>query len=115
MTEQTPVGHCRDDDVDYYIGRGHQGASLGDVPVGVNGWLGNPYTLSDHEREESISKFKQDLEEAITDPLIRQKIAELHGQTLGCWCRRVDESEPACHGDVIAEKADEIASERKTL
>jgi len=71
--------------------------------IGNRGWLGNPYALDDgYTREESIQQFREDFHSRLAEPEFRQAVNELEGKTLGCWCRSVDEDEPACHGDVIA-------------
>jgi hypothetical protein len=113
MTEHTPVGHTKQDETDVYIGRGNNGRQFKTVPIGEWGWLGNPYTLEDHSREESIRRFKRELVGTLiidADPNYRQAIGELSGQTLGCWCRSITDDAPRCHGDVIAWAADELAA-----
>jgi len=69
---------------------------------GKRGWLGNPFTVENHSRQESIEKFRQAFEDKLErDNEFRNAVADLQGKTLGCWCQSVDESEPACHGEVI--------------
>lgn len=81
------------------------------TPIGKRGWLGNPYPESEYCREECIEAFRADFEALIeADDEFRDAVRDLHGQTLGCWCRSVDEDEPACHGDIIAEWADRLAT-----
>jgi hypothetical protein len=83
-----------------------------DAPLGQRGWLGNPFTLEDHTRAESIARFRELFEWRLeADPRFRAAVAGLAGETLGCWCRSVDADAPACHGDVIAEHADRLAAE----
>jgi hypothetical protein len=102
------VGHCRQDDVDVYIGRhGGSDSHLLNTAIGEPGWLGNPFPLSTFDREESIAAFTKALTTRIDrEPLFARALAEqVHGQVLGCWCRRLDEVEPICHGDVLVDAA----------
>jgi hypothetical protein len=108
---ETRVGHCKHDDCDEYAGRGPGGRDFIETEVGERGWLGNPFTLEDHSREESIRKFHVAFEIALArDAELREAVAELSGMTLGCWCQRLDEDGPPCHGEVIAEHADRLAA-----
>jgi hypothetical protein len=82
------------------------------TPVGQRGWLGNPNTVEDHGREGSIERFRKAFEYRIdNDAEFRAAVQDLAGQTLGCWCQRVDDDSPACHGEVIAEWADRLTEE----
>lgn len=111
-SDRTRVGHCKQDETDVYAGRGPDGRNLIDTRVGERGWLGNPHTLEDHTREKSIERFRIDFEEKLArDPTFAAAVADLSGKTLGCWCQRLDEDEPACHAEVIAEHADRISEE----
>lgn len=111
VKERTRVGHCKQDDVDQYAGRGPGNANINTAaPGAVRGWLGNPYTLDDYTREESIEKFREDFEAKLeNDEAFREAVADLSGSVLGCWCQRLDEDEPACHAEIIAEHADRMA------
>lgn len=103
----TKVGHCKADNTDQYVGRGPNGRDMTNTPVGERGWLGNPYSLDSHSREESVEKFARDFCERLqADSNFAEAVASLKGDVLGCWCQGVDESEPACHAEVIAEAAD---------
>lgn len=85
------VVHCKKESYDVYIGR----PSI---------W-GNPFshktgTLAKYKtetREEAVSKFKEYL---ISNKDLMERITELKGKTLGCWC-----SPQSCHGDVLLEIA----------
>jgi len=109
-TDRTRVGHCKADETDVYAGRGPNGRHmLSTGHPGARGWLGNPFTMENHTREESIEKF----EEAFVDKIQRDDefataVADLSGKTLGCWCQQLDDDSPACHAEVIAEHADEL-------
>jgi len=112
MNNETKVGHCRKDETDVYIGRGKNSLGMQANPVGTRGWLGNPYTVEEYDREESIAKFRKTFEARIeSDAQFRKAVSNLHGKTLGCWCQTVSQDEPACHGEVIAEWADKLATE----
>jgi len=101
---ETQVGHCKRDETDVYIGRGQDADDMLDVNPTRRGWLGNPFTLDGHSREESIRRFRMVFEWRLeADPEFREAVKALHGKTLGCWCQGVDEKYPACHGEVIAE------------
>lgn len=106
----TRVGHCKADETDVYVGRGPDGSHMNNTPrAGERGWLGNPYTLEEYSRSESIALFRRDFEERLErSPEIRRAVEELQGKTLGCWCQRLDEDSPSCHGEVIAEWADKL-------
>lgn len=117
MKEQrkTRVGHCKADETDVYVGRGPGGRDMLETPIGKRGWLGNPHTVDDHGREGSIKRFRKAFEHRLeNDPEFRERVRELHGKVLGCWCQRVDQDGPACHAEVIAEHADRLAHEEAT-
>ena len=79
-----PVVHFRKDPYDVYIARPSK-------------W-GNPFKIGiDGDRREVIEKYRLWL---LEQPELMTEIAELHGKTLGCWCRPY-----FCHGDVILEIA----------
>lgn len=109
-TKRTRVGHCKADETDEYAGRGKGGRHMNNTEIGVRGWLGNPHRLDDgYTREESISLFRDDFEARLRgDEEFREAVAELSGKVLGCWCQSLDENEPACHAEVIAEHADRL-------
>jgi hypothetical protein len=110
---RTRVGHCKADETDEYVGRGQNGRHMLSVgKPGLRGWLGNPFTMEDYSREESIEKFREAFADKLDrHPEFRDAVRDLAGQTLGCWCQRLDEDSPACHAEVIAEKADKLARE----
>lgn len=110
---ETRVGHWMVDDADIYIGRaGPDGdRDITNTDLGERGGLGNPFRLTDHDRDESVSRFlRLALDRVDTDREFRRYLAEeVHGSTLGCWCRSLDEDRPVCHGDVLAKLADALA------
>lgn len=84
---ETKVVHCKREKYDIYIGRPSK-------------W-GNPFEIGkDGTREEVIERYRQYI---FMDVKLRRELGELKGKTLGCWC-----SPEACHGDVLAELADEV-------
>lgn len=102
------VGKIHEDETDVYIGRGEGGdVHILNSEVGEYGWLGNPYPLSDYDREESIARFTRDFLDRIeSDKEFRHAVAELKGENLGCFCQNLEDEGPACHGEVIAHVAD---------
>lgn len=89
---QTRVVHCKKEPYQVYIGR----PSL---------W-GNPFEIGKHgTREEVIEKYRHYVK---NDPLLMDKIMELDGKILGCWC-----APKPCHGDVLIEIISEIKAKRK--
>lgn len=121
---KTRVGHCQKDDCDVYIGRGSGQRSMKDGEIGKRGWIGNPFVPEKNARqahydaesitvvgslEESVAKFAVAMKARLeTDPEFRSAVAELAGQDLGCFCQRLDEERPACHGEVIAHYAEQL-------
>jgi hypothetical protein len=110
-SEQTRVGHCKADETDVYVGRGQHGRHMLSVAKpGTRGWLGNPFSLGDHDRAESIERFRAAFERKLErDDKFREAVGDLSGQVLGCWCQQLDDDSPACHGEIIADHADRIA------
>jgi hypothetical protein len=110
-TRKTRVGHCKADETDVYAGRGQNNAHIGNTEVGNRGWLGNPFTVDDHDRAEAISKYRRVFHlRIVRDDEFREAVKELAGQSLGCWCQRLDEDGPACHAEVIAKWADRLSN-----
>ena len=109
--KKTRVGHCKKDAYDVYIGRGDRGdAHLLNTPIGTQGWLGNPFPGSEYSRTESIERFRAVFEARLADDdEFRIAIRELTGQILGCWCQRLGNDGPGCHGEVIAKWTDRLA------
>ena len=87
VVNKTRVVHCKKEPFDVYIGRPSK-------------W-GNPFKIGkDGSREEVIQKYRHWI---LANPvLVAQLTTELKGKRLGCWCKPY-----ACHGDVLAELADE--------
>lgn len=98
IPQKTTVVHITQT-YDVYIGRrGH----------GQDGYFGNPHPVGKpcqacggitHDRTTAIEAFRADFQERIkTDDSYRQKILDLRGKRLGCFC-----APRACHGDIIAD------------
>lgn len=108
--EPTQVGHCKKDDIDIYIGRGNYGdAHFLNTEPRKRGWLGNPFPVDEHGRVQCVERFRTEFEAALEeDDELRDAVASLRGKTLGCWCQRLDDDGPLCHGEIIAEWADKL-------
>lgn len=84
-----PSSLVQDEDA-VYIGRANRRYAL---PKSM--WA-NPFAIGrDGARDEVIAKYRAWL---LDHPLLLQRLRELEGKTLICWCKPA-----ACHGDVIAE------------
>ncbi len=83
----TQVVHCKKEPFDVYIGRPSR-------------W-GNPFKIGkDGSREEVIQKYRHWI---LANPVLMAQVpSESKGKKLGCWCKP-----NACHGNVLAELADE--------
>ena len=72
-----------------------------DIYIGRPSKWGNPFRIGkDGSREDVIQKYRDWI--LANSNLMAQLPLELKGKTLGCWCKP-----NACHGDVLAELADE--------
>lgn len=97
------VVHCMREKYDVYIGRGK---SI---------W-GNPFshkvgTMADFKvetREEAISRYREYI---LKQPKLIEKLPNLKGKTLGCWCKTPENPDTPCHGDVLVELIKETLSE----
>jgi len=86
----TTVVHCKKKPYDVYIGRPSK-------------W-GNPFLIGkDGTREEVIEKYEDYL---LNNVKLLNDLWELQNKRLGCWC-----APKACHGDVLAEHADNVIEE----
>jgi hypothetical protein len=87
----TSVVNCKRDRYDIYIGR-------------PSSW-GNPYKIGrDGTREEVIHKYREWI---LTQPRLLQRLPELHGKVLGCWCVQQPvnsiRTTKECHGEILLE------------
>lgn len=102
---ETKVVNTKKQNCDVYIGRANGGKDhmMNTLPT-KKGWLGNPYSLSEYSREQSIKKFKIDFKHKLKNDLyFRQEVKKLKGKILGCFCKP-----KSCHGDVIKEYLDSL-------
>jgi len=85
---------------DVYIGRAMP--SVKGV-LGYTGYFGNPFKLHrESDRDAVIEQFRAYAEERMAnDPLYAQRVKELKGKRLFCWCAPCK-----CHGDVLQELAE---------
>ena len=91
---KTRVVNLYQEDYDVYIGRAGRG---------FDGYFGNPFLPegwhSSTERELAIAKYTEYFHRRVaTDQTFAQRVLDLRGCTLGCFCKPMP-----CHGDVIAE------------
>lgn len=94
---KTRVVHCMRSDFDVYIGRG-SGCKWGNPFSHKHGTSAQFIVTS---REEAIVRYREWI---LKQPKLMADLHELKGKVLGCWCAPL-----ACHGDVLAELAEEIA------
>ena len=94
-----------------------------DVLIDRSTPFGNPFPMSSTcTREQSIQKHKAWLDEwiqnkkeiiigcpchGVSNKWVIEHLNELQGLTIACWCKPLD-----CHGDTLAELADEVDGEK---
>lgn len=79
----------------------HKNKSSYDILIDRTTKWGNPFIIGkDGTREEVIEKYKNYI--LTNTEMIQQIKTELKGKILGCWC-----SPLACHGDILAEIAND--------
>ena len=67
-----------------------------DVYIGRRSSWGNPFSIGkDGTREEVIEKYREYISK---QPRLLNRIGELRGKVLGCWCAPLP-----CHGTVLLE------------
>ncbi|GAB3676905.1 DUF4326 domain-containing protein [Halopiger thermotolerans] len=110
--DRTRVGLWMEDDCDVYAGRADGGEKhLLNTEPGDRGWLGNPYPVDEFGREQAIAMYTHAvLLRCEQDVEFRDALGELQGEgtVLGCWCRRLDDDDPACHCDVLVRVIDDV-------
>ena len=100
LSLQTLVGHV-DDEVDTYIGRNCYGFK--------ESIFANSYKLSDYSIKESLNNYY----ESIKNNDVKFHLAKmLKGKKLGCYCRRLGQESPACHGDILAAISNKTSIEK---
>ena len=109
------VAHCKleAEGEKVYAGR-HYGDGMDTIAIGNRGWLGNPFAMDDEtSREEVVAQFREYLLSRLVDDHdveLARALAGISGETLGCYCQRLDDDSPACHAEVLADVADILAS-----
>jgi hypothetical protein len=93
----TTVVNLKTDDFDVYIGRG---SKWGNPFSHLDRLFPNPDLTWVASRAEAIERYREWIE---GQPELLDDLHELHGKRLGCFC-----SPRPCHGEVLAELADEI-------
>ncbi|KAA9007297.1 DUF4326 domain-containing protein [Paenibacillus spiritus] len=75
-----------------------------DVYIGRGSIWGNPFVIGkDGDRDDVIRKYAEWIK---AQPQLLNRLHELKGKTLCCFCKP-----KACHGDILAELADNLAPE----
>lgn len=97
--EQTRVVNLFQEDYDVYIGR---------KGFGMDGYFGNPFRLNkDGTRMEILDKYRKYFNNRInSDQEFAQKIKDLKGLVLGCFCKP-----RPCHGDIVVAYLNRIATD----
>lgn len=84
---------------DVYIGRAcYRGGWQLDGSI----WQ-NPYSVNTYGRDEALRRFREYI---ISRKELMDRLEELKGKTLGCWCMGSDKGEP-CHGEILIELLNE--------
>jgi hypothetical protein len=72
-----------------------------DIFIGRPSKWGNPFIIGkDGTREEVLKKYKEYI---LNKPELLNKLSELKGKILGCYCKPLP-----CHGDVLEELIKEL-------
>lgn len=89
------VVNLKNNSYDVYIGRVN--GIVTDPPN--KGCFGNPFTVKEYGRRESIERFVVYFYDRIEeDSKFKDAVLTLRGKKLGCYCRPLE-----CHGDVIVQ------------
>lgn len=92
---------------DYYGGRGGNGRDMSNTQPPHRGWLGNPFPVSEHGREECITEFETFFYQMMRDDrLFCDSVMTLVDARVACFCRHEDEDEPKCHLDIVKRAVD---------
>ena len=75
-----------------YIGRRHK---RGPYDFAASPWA-NPYPVERNGRERAVALYHEHI---LSSPALLDRLGELEGITLGCWCK----PDQACHGDILIE------------
>lgn len=97
----TCVVHVRKSSFDLYIGR-----SIQEFPESV--WH-NPFHIElGCGRDCVLEKYEAHVR---SKPELMARLGELHGKTLGCWCKDKKGTGKRCHGDVLVKLVKEAFDE----
>lgn len=56
----------------------------------------NPYSVKAYGLKECLERYEKHVRDNLWD-----RLAELDGKVLGCWCKTNNPDEIVCHGDVL--------------
>lgn len=70
-----------------------------DVYIGRPSKWGNPFSVEEYTRDGAVAAYAEWIK---TQPDLLAALPELRGKVLGCWC-----APKRCHGDVLAELAND--------
>lgn len=98
-----------------YAGRGPGRRDMNSTPIGIVGWLGNPFDIQTHGSR-ALPKFEDVFGRRLDDlPVFRDAIRDLHGKELLCWCvtkwNTAMTGKVRCHAQIIARAADRLTNE----
>lgn len=92
----TRVVNIYKDEYDFYIGRPGKG---------LDGFFGNPKPLkSEKDREANIAQYREYFFDRLrSDPVFKERVLQLKGSRLGCFCMSLHGPLKLCHGMIIVE------------
>lgn len=61
---------------------------------------GNPYSVDVEGRSNAVARYCDRIL-YFQRPALLGNLPALRGRPLACWCRRSDQEQPCCHGDVL--------------
>ena len=95
----TEVVNIRNQECDVYIGR-----DKNDAP----GEFGNPFIIGEDGTRDTVVEMYRIyfIGRLKADPVFRNKVRELKGKKLGCFCKP-----EKCHGDIIAAYLNTLSAE----
>jgi len=102
----TRAVHCKIDEFDIYIGRG----SIWGNPFSSKKGTKAKFIVED--RETSIECYREWL---LTQHYLLAQISSLKGKRLGCFCKLPHDPNRPCHGDILAEFAENPPQGIKTI
>lgn len=105
LNRRTRAGHCKQDKCDVYVGRG---SLWGNPFVARGGGVRSKYSVT--EVDDPIGEYEKYIRSA---PKLMDKLYELHGKKLGCFCVRLHDAQPPpgkerCHAQVLVRLVEEV-------